>query len=293
MEFSSRMQIQLGKTENFDLEDASSKYLMPNLRMYFSDKMASFYQPIIYRGDQDFDDENDDNKKGSATYPEGIYYRIVYSSHEDIYCIQYYVYWLMQNCSGFIGIGNHVYDYEPIFVFVKPPHPMPYGIVNSGQSKAAGLREFRCRFHKTEIRMMEYTQRDAEERPISFKTSPYPFYPFRAEEDKNDGIPGQNCVKKYPLSSAIYFQDYKPLFGIDTCFHAFSGAEAVLKGERLNVTLKKLDDIVLNEWFFEHHKVANEEPFGHDVSNPFDFPFIKYVDPKPFLRHQVAQHQQV
>ena len=60
-----------------------------------------------------------------------------------------------------------------------------------------------------------------------------------------------------------------------------------LKGDRLNVALKKLEDKILNEWFFEHYTVPNEEPFGHDVSNPFDFPFVKYVDPKPFLMRKV------
>jgi hypothetical protein len=71
---------------------------------------------------------------------------------------------------------------------------------------------------------------------------------------------------------------------MNTCFHAFSGAEDQLRGERLNIKLKRLDDTTLEEWFLNHHKSPDEEPFGHDVSNPFEFPFIKYTDPKPFLR---------
>ena len=287
-----KLQLKIGQIDNFDLVEIKSDYIVPSLKAFFSDEMASFYQPIIYKGGQNYDKSDKPNQGadrgegeaikggGPATYPEGIYYRIVYNASEDTFCIQYYVYWLMQNCSGFLRVSNHVYDYEPIFVFVKPPNPIPFGIVNSGESKATGLGEFKCRFHKTEVRMKEYTERDAEEKPVSFKTSPSPYYPFGGE----DGAPGQNCVKKYPISGSVYFEDCKPLLGISSCFHAFSGAEGALKGERLNVTLKKLDDTKLKEWFFDHHKSANEEPFGHDVSNPFDFPFVKYIDPKPFLR---------
>jgi hypothetical protein len=35
--------------------------------------------------------------------------------------------------------------------------------------------------------------------------------------------------------------------------------------------------------FMNYHKRPGEESFCHDVSNPFDFPHIKYVDLKPFL----------
>jgi hypothetical protein len=64
----------------------------------------------------------------------------------------------MQNCTRFIGISNHKFDYEPIFVFVKPPNPIPYGIVNAGQSRARAFGD--CRFHKTEVRMRDYIERD-------------------------------------------------------------------------------------------------------------------------------------
>jgi hypothetical protein len=37
------------------------------------------------------------------------------------------------------------------------------------------------------------------------------------------------------------------------------------------MNLKRLDDITLEEWFLNHHKSADEEPFGHDVSNHLNF----------------------
>jgi hypothetical protein len=272
------LQLAIGSSESFVLDEVTSQYTLPPLKTYFSDKIASIYRPLIYRGDQFFDDNEEDDDNAPATNPEGIYYRIVYDPSEAAYCLQYYLYWLIQNCTKFIGISNHIYDYEPIFVFVKPPNPIPYGIVNAGQSRARAFGE--CRFHKTEVRMRKYLLRDQIEGPYSFTTSPYPFDPFGG----NSGAAGQNCVKKYPLAGSIYFEEYRPLFGMNTCFHAFSGAEGELNGELLKMTLKRLDDNTLEEWYLNHHKSAAEEPFGHDVSNPFEFPHIKYVDPKPFLR---------
>jgi hypothetical protein len=168
-----RLQLTVGSAENFGLDEVKSKFVLPRLKTFFSEKIAPLYQPIIYRGDQIFDDEDDN---APATYPEGIYYRIIYDPSEGVYCIQYYGYWLIQNCTRFIGISNHKYDYEPIFVFVKPPSPIPYGIVNAGQSRARAFGD--CRFHKTEVRMRDYSERDRIEESCSFTTSPSPFYPF-------------------------------------------------------------------------------------------------------------------
>jgi hypothetical protein len=54
------------------------------------------------------------------------------------------------------------------------------------------------------------------------------------------------------------------------------------------VQLKRLSDDVLNEWYKHHHSKPNEEPFGHDVSNPFEFPDIKYFDPKPHYATMIS-----
>ena len=93
--------------------------------------------------------------------------------------------------------------------------------------------------------MREYVKKDVNGKHIYFKTSPSPFYPFGGDR----GMEGQNYVRLYFLYHSIYFEDYKPNFGIYTCFHTFSTAEDALRGERLNMTLKKLDDSILEEWF--------------------------------------------
>ena len=260
------MQLSIGSSQGFELTEEESQFVINGMKVFFSDELASYYAPVLY-GDQD--DPN--------IPPEGIYYRIAYKPDTKEYCLQYYVYWLNQDCSGFIGISNHIYDYEPIFVFVTPPDPYPVGIVNSGWSKIPELGH--CRFHKTEIRRKEYVSRDPHEFSQAFNTSPSPFYPFGG----TNGMSGSNCVKRYPLAGAIYFEQYRPLFAIANCFHAFSGSEQALSGVKLEIALKRLDDEVLKDWYLNHYKTPKEEPFGHDVSNPFDFPYIKYVDPKSYL----------
>jgi hypothetical protein len=256
------MLLNVGILKNFDLESSTSTFTIPSLTTYYSDELAKLYQPMIYAGDY------------PNPPPEGIYYRIIYDPSAGEYCIQYYVYWLEQICLGHLNLVSHIYDYEPIFLYIRPPIEYPVGVVNGGLSKALGAF---CRFHKIEARRKEYTVRDPREYEVPYKTSPEPYYPFGEFETKA-------CVKKYPLPGAIYFDDLRPLFGIVSCSHVFSGADSDIKGPRQSIQLKRLDDNVLNEWYKYHYNKISEEPFGHDVSNPFEFPYIKYFDPKPILR---------
>jgi hypothetical protein len=265
------LDLTIGVGKTFALEESNSQYVIPGLHVYFSDILAKTYQPILYSGNEFYDHNN------PSVQPEGIYYRIVFNASKDEYCIQYYVYWLNQNCTGFLNISNHKYDYEPIYIFFRPPYVFPVGIINSGESKVLGPNQ--CRFHKTEIRRKEYDVRDQFEASCAFKTSKAPYYPFGG----SGGLEGRNCAKRYPIAGSIYFSEERPLFGIATCFHAFSGAESMLRGQQINLSLKRLNDDILLDWYKNHYKESSEEPFGHDVSNPFEFPHVKYVDPKPFL----------
>ena len=259
------MDVTLGSSRSFQLEKYESRFTLPSIESYFCDDFAKMYGPVIYGGDY------------SEPEPEGIYYRILYESISKKLCLQYYVYWLEQNCLGLLPVADHHYDYEPIFIYLQPPSIFPIGIVNGGYSKGLGMA---CRFHKTEIRTKEITERDFNEYEAKYKTSPEPFYPFGGKE----GLNGAACIKKYPLAGAVYFNNSQPIFGIASCSHVFSGAEKELRGRILSVPLKRLGDQILNEWYFDHFKSEDEEPFGHDVSNTFDFPYIKYCNPKPFLQ---------
>lgn len=67
----------------------------------------------------------------------------------------------------------------------------------------------------------EYTERDSTEYQFIYKTSSEPFYPF----DGLQGRTSKSCMKRYPFSGAIYFDELRPLFWIVSYFNAFSGAE--------------------------------------------------------------------
>ena len=261
------MEIILGKIRNFMMEKYDSQFKVPSTEVFFCDDLANLYKPIIYGAD--FPDPE----------PVGIYYRIMLSPGLNRLCIQYYVYWLDQDCLDILPIADHKYDYEPILIFIDLPQEFPVGIVNAGFSSSLGLT---CRFHKTEIRLTEFVDRDFKEYQFRYKTSPAPSYPFGGQA----GLIGSTCIKKYPISGAIYLKDLHPMFGITSCSHVFSGAEKALHGRIMSLPINRLDDQILHEWYFEHYDDENEEPFGHDVSDPFTFPHIKYCDPKPVLRSQ-------
>jgi len=70
-----------------------------------------------------------------------------------------------------------------------------------------------------------------------------------------------------------------PRFGIRVCSNVFSGAEEHLVGEIYNPVLKELTDTVLGEWYYDHSDDEDSMPLGHDIANPFSYPYIKYYHP--------------
>jgi hypothetical protein len=73
--------------------------------------------------------------------PEAVYYRVIQNDNQE-FCIQYFYYWKYQDCM----MASHKYDYELIFVYLRPGTPDPYLIVNGGLSQAS------CNYHKNEVR---------------------------------------------------------------------------------------------------------------------------------------------
>jgi hypothetical protein len=67
---------------------------------------------------------------------------------------------------------------------------------------------FKWQAHKNEIMGREYTERDSTEYQFIYKTSSEPFYPF----DGLQGRTSKSCMKRYPFSGAIYFDELRPLF---------------------------------------------------------------------------------
>ena len=74
----------------------------------------------------------------------------------------------------------------------------------------------------------------------------------------------------------LQFKGLHPLFGIRACSNVFSGARYDLQGDIFNPPLKRLTDRIFTQWYFKHYNHEDDMPFGHDVADPFKFPYIKY-----------------
>lgn len=243
-------------TRDLDKKE-SSKYMLTNYNIYFSEKIANLYKPILYP-----------NVFNDA--PEGLYYRIVGNNLGD-YCIQFFYYWKVQNCT--LPIMSHVYDYEAIFVYLKESDAKPNKIVNGG------LGGPECEFHKNEIRIRQGKSEEIEHH-ITGQLSEAPYYPFADKDSREITI----CVKNYSLyGEDLQFENMHPKFAIAECSHVYSGASELLQGKPFDPPLRELDDEILDEWYFEHFKAQNEMPFGHDVADPFTEPYIKYRNARKYL----------
>jgi hypothetical protein len=53
--------------------------------------------------------------------------------------------------------------------------------------------------------------------------------------------------------------------------------------------LKKLTDRILTRWYLHHYHDDNDMPFGHDISDPFSLPFIKFHKPTKAEVNRIKQ----
>lgn len=244
--------------QNIDENEDSSRYLHPKYKVYFSEKVAKIYTPIIFL------------HECTSGEPEGVYYRIIGNPNTNEFCIQYYYYWLEQKCL----FASHNYDYEPIFIYVKKDDPKPYRIVNGG------LGSPECLFHKNEIRPKLGKKDEIYKTFDDVSLSPQPFYPY----GENGNVKCKGCFKTYPLNGDdLTFDKLRPKFGIRACSNVFSGAWYDLQRQVFDPDikkLKKLTDDVLHAWYYEHNTSPNDMPFGHDISDPFEMPYIKFHNAK-------------
>jgi hypothetical protein len=229
---------------------------------------ANMFKPIVFLG------------QCLSGSPEGVYYRILANrptGSSKIFCTQYFYYWDEQFCF----FASHRYDYEPIFVYVRQNEIKPFLIINGG------LGWVPCRLHKIEIRP-EDGKRSEEEQHCSTSLSPYPFYPFGGKGDVKIDV----CYKTYPLiGNDLIFSGTHPVFGIRSCSNVFSGAEVCMQGPNLDPPIKELTDNVLDVWYNHHYEDDYDMPFGHDLANPFEFPYMRYKCAKESIQKRVHDVQ--
>jgi hypothetical protein len=238
-----------------EFEQYSSKYKLPHYKSYFCDSIADYYKPKLY------------SNQCFSGVPD-VYYRILAVNSDGIekLCLQYFYYWKEQICI----FSSHTYDYEPIFIYFKRNDNKPYMIVNNGFGSVL------CRFHKVEIRPSQGI-RSREEEHTEAKITEYPYYPFGGRGD----IVIEVCYKIYPLDrDDLIFENSNPLFGIRSCSNVFSGSRTDLQGFIFNPKSQRLTDEILDLWYFHHSSQEPDMPFGHDLADPFTFPYIRFRSAK-------------
>jgi hypothetical protein len=255
------------KTSTNNSNGENTKFVFQDYRISFSDEFATRYKPIVY------------SYKCESGPPKAVYYRIVTNNETKDSCIEYFYYWAHQNCIDFVA--SHRYDYEPIFIYLRNnDDSFPSRIVNGGEGS-----EPRCRFHKNEIRPRTGV-RQIIGSFFEVSLSPQDYYPW----GKDGTVKYRGCSQIYPLigNKDLQFEDIHPRFGIRQCSNVFSGAEEHLVGDIFDPPLKELTDTILEEWYYNHYNEEDDMPFGHDIADPFSYPYIKYHHPSKaeVLRHK-------
>ena len=153
---------------------------------------------------------------------------------------------------------SHEFDFEPIFVYLEDDSVAKVVISGRGDIDAEP--------HRNDI----YVNQDHLSEGISaFLTADKPSYPLGRR-------PSQTNFKEFPAEQ-LTLHGSRPVVAVITCYHAFT-AKGVYYDEDvfrkpLDITLRPLTDEVLTEWY-------EQKNFGHDVSDPFELPYLKFAEPQ-------------
>ncbi len=241
-----------GKT--YKIKYVASKYSSDKTDVGYCDELARDLCPILF-----------DSKDGNATKPfppEAAYYRI-YSKEEDL-CVLYEIYWKEQICTG----KDHKFDYEQVQVHMGLQGKITSVVVSAKGSPALS-------FHGVHVFL---PRKGTNWYGTHYRTSPKESFPWGGEYGRSNVTE----VFEFPIGDLKFLGSNPSLF-VATCYHAFEGISPLaferkkefLESHRIPLKTKRLDDKVLDMWY----NLNVENRFGHDISNPFESPFIKYHPP--------------
>jgi len=234
------------------------KYVRDGLEASFDTDRIRKFLPIVY----------DPKGYASRPKPEGLYYRILKKKDEE--AIQFFIHWDEQDCRkeyfGFGHLFTHRFDYEPIIAFARDDKVTALVVAGGGNLLQGG--------HQTEI----YGERQSlAVRQVAYRTSKTPEYPF--------GEHGYIAsVKEAPIAS-VTFEDKRPALAVATCYHVYTAVRSHLYGSQLAMRLSELSNNVLDSWY-------EDEYFGHDVSDPWEYPHIRYY-PSPKMKALIEQRADI
>ena len=260
--FSSVLEIE-GK--KYELEfDAQDPYVAPNLKTAFCHQLAEDFMPIFY----------DPKGYGSKPFPpDFVAYRLVVDLDGQRLCVLYEVYWRRQDCSWRELNKDHDHDYEQIQVHFRLVTGEKERVVVSsvGPVENAGHGiEVYSHILETTVKTVEYT------------TSPKRVFPWGGDL----GQKNTTQIREIPIER-LFFETGRPVVLVLNCYHAFSGLKRQLQPEErkeLKLTLERLDRKLLDRWYYRHAK----NKFGHDVSKPFEEPYVLYFPPPEDLLSRFA-----
>ena len=242
--------------KHYEIEfDPQDSYVVDDLRVAFCDHLGEDFAPVLF----------DPRDYGSAPFPpDFIAYRLVVDLVGQRLCILYEVYWRRQDCSWRELNKDHDHDYEQIQIHfsLKTGEKKKVVVSSVGPVENAG--------HGVEV----YSSvPKAKVKTVVYATSPKKSFPWGGDFGKTNATQ----VREIPIGN-LFSEDGKPAVLILNCYHAFTGLKrSLLPEERkeLRPTLRRLDRKLLDLWYYRHVK----NRFGHDVSKPFEEPYVMYYPP--------------
>ncbi len=242
--------------KEYELEyDPQDPFVYTDNSVAYCDQLARDFMPIII----------DHKEYGSKPYPpEFIAYRLLVDSKKEKLCILYEVYWKRQECIWRGIVKNHDHDYEQIQVhFDTDSGKLDKVVVSSwGPLECAG--------HGVEV-YSNISKPDS--KAIDYTTSSKRSFPWGGD----NGQKNLTQITRIPIEK-LTFDNKRPTILVIACYHIFVGLKKNhLLSERneLDVGLKRLDQKLLENWYYRHIK----NRFGHDISRVFFEPYIMYYPP--------------
>jgi len=239
-------------TLEFNVNDPN---IAPGLTVAFCDQLVRDQQPIIL-------DPWDHGKKPYP--PDFVASRLIIDSAKERLCILYEVYWRKQDCTWRELNKDHDHDYEQVQIHFNLSTGEKDKVVISsvGPVECAGHGvECYSNIIKARVRTIEYT------------TSPKNGFPWGGEL----GCENATQLRDIPIKE-LSFENGRPVILVANCYHVFIGLKTHHQLEKLSElapVLKRLDQGLTERWYYLHVK----NRFGHDISNPFEEPYVMYYPP--------------
>jgi len=240
--------------------DPQDPFIVPDLTAAYCSQLAEDFMPVLL-------DPWGHGSKPSR--PELIAYRLVVDTERQKLCSLYEVYWRRQDCTWKELNKDHDHDYEQIQVHFNMRTGKKEKVVVSsvGPIRHAGHGvEVYSHIPKPKVRDVTYT------------TSPKGAFPW----GERSGQKNVTQIREIPIDRLV-FENGRPAVLVLNCYHAFAGLKKnspLKERKELTPRLEKLDSRLLGRWYYRNVK----NRFGHDISKPFEEPYVMYYPPPEDLK---------